>query len=507
MLLVQPSKNNFKVSPLFLHMLAGAAASLSLPPLFLIPAIFALSIPFIGYIGAQSWREAAAIFAAAGFGWFLASTYWVSNSLIVNAPSNWFLMPLMALALALTLASFWAVAGALSFFFGIHPVARILWLLIFFSLSEWARGFVATGFPWNLTGSLFAVDLASMQAASFIGVYGLCIIAVAFAAAPVFWALGHKGFSIIAFTLPIILLVVGAIRLSWAPVLVPQSNGDPVVRLVQPAIPQAEKWDRANRQTHLDQLVKLSRQNGLHPKLVIWPETAFAGFASRNTELLEKTVRNSISKKGTLITGIPRFGANRTLLNSAVMLSHEGKTRGIYNKRHLVPFGEYMPLRKWLPFLQPIVGAVDFSAGQNNTLMQLEDIGTMQLLICYEVIFSGEVLSLAMRPDLIVNITNDAWFGASAGPWQHLFQAQMRAVEEGVPLFRVANTGVTAGFDPYGRVLGSIPLGKSGALDLVVPAAIPPPPFARFGNAGFFCLLILMFVRAAWVDLIYSMRQ
>lgn len=488
-------------------MLAGAVASLSLPPLFLLPAIFALSIPFLGYIGAQSWREAAAIFGAAGLGWFLASTYWVSNSLIVNVPSNWFLMPPVALALALTLASFWAFAGAFSFSFGTHPLARILWLLIFFSLSEWARGFVATGFPWNLTGSLFAVDLASMQAASFIGVYGLCIIALAFAAAPVFWALGHRRFSIIAITLPIILAVAGAIRLAGAPDLVSSSSAGPVVRLVQPAIPQAEKWDRSNRQTHLDQLVDLSRPNGLEPKLVIWPETAFAGFASRNTALLDKTVRDATSKKGTLITGIPRFAADKTLLNSAIMINHEGKTKGIYDKRHLVPFGEYIPFRKWLPFRHPIVGAVDFSAGQNNALMQLEGIGAMQLLICYEVIFSGEVLSLAMRPDLMVNITNDAWFGASAGPWQHLVQAQMRAVEEGVPLFRVANTGITAGFDPYGRVLGSIPLGEIGALDLVVPEVIPPPPFARFGNAGFFCLLILMFVGAAWVDLFYAMRQ
>ena len=507
MLLVQPIKNNTKVSALFWHMLAGAGASLSLPPLFLLPAIFALSIPFFGYLRAQSWREAALIFAAAGLGWFLASTYWVSNSLLVSVPSNWFLMPFVALALAMTLASFWAVAGALSFSFGINPLARILWLLIFISLSEWARGFVATGFPWNLTGSLFAVDLASMQAASFIGVYGLCIIAITFAAAPVFWALGHRRFSIIAFTLPIILALAGVIRLAGAPVLGPPANSEPIVRLVQPAIPQAEKWNRANRQTHLDRLVDLSRQNGLHPKLVIWPETAFAGFASRDAALLDKTVRDATNKKGTLITGIPRFGTDQTLLNAAVMLSHEGKTKGIYNKRHLVPFGEYIPLREWLPFLNPIVGAVDFSAGQNNALMRLEGVGTMQLLICYEVIFSGEVLSLAMRPDLIVNITNDAWFGISAGPWQHLVQAQMRAVEEGVPLFRVANTGITAGFDPYGRVLGSIPLGESGVLDLVVPEAIPPPLFARYGNAGFFCLLIFMFVSAAWVDLIYSMRQ
>ncbi len=506
-MLIQPSKNKSKVSPLFWHMLVGAIASLSLPPLFMLPAIFALSIPFLGYVNAQSRSEAAMILGAAGLGWFLASTFWVSNSLIINTTSNWFLMPLMALALALTLASFWSVAALFSFSFGLHPFARILWLLIFFSLSEWARGFVATGFPWNLTGSLFAVDLASLQAASFIGVYGLCVIAVAFAAAPAFWVIGQRRCAVISILLPILMVTAGAIRLSGAPALSPTLNDGPIVRLVQPAIPQAEKWDRLNRQTHLDRLVDLSRQNERQPKLVIWPETAFAGFASRDNALLDKTVRDATSKKGTLITGIPRFGTDKTLFNSAIMLNHEGKMLGVYSKRHLVPFGEYMPFRKWVPFLNPIVGAMDFSEGKDNGLMQLDGIGTMQLLICYEVIFSGEVVSIDKRPDLIVNITNDAWFGVSAGPWQHLVQAQLRAVEEGVPLFRVANTGITAGFDPYGRVLGSIPIGESGALDLLVPKVIPPPPFARFGNTGFFCLLILIFVSAAWVDLIYPMRQ
>ena len=184
MLLHQLSKNKPQRSLLFWHLLAGAVASLSLPPLFLIAAIFAISFPLLGYINAKSRREAALILLAAGLGWFLASTYWVSNSLIVDQLSHWFLMPIIALALALILASFWAFAGFFAFSFGTHPFARILWLLVFLSLSEWARGFIATGFPWNLTGSLFAVDPASLQAASYIGVYGLCVFVVAFAAAP-----------------------------------------------------------------------------------------------------------------------------------------------------------------------------------------------------------------------------------------------------------------------------------------------------------------------------------
>ena len=504
MLMLQLSKSKIRISPFFWHALAGAFASLSLPPLFLFPAIFALSIPLLGYVKAQSWREATMIFLSAGIGWFLASTYWVSNSLIVKSSSNWFLMPLMAVALALILASFWSVAAACSWFFGRCPLARLLWFLAFFSLSEWGRGFIATGFPWNLTGSLFAVDLACLQAASVIGVYGLCVIAMMFAAVPAIWVIGHRRIAIIVVILPIIMMAGGAIRLA----AVPESDPTvPIIRLVQPAIPQAEKWDQTKQQTHLNRLVNLSRQDGLAPKLVIWPETAFAGFPNRNAELLKKTVSNALTSQATLITGIPRFGTGRILLNSAIMLNHEGAIKGVYDKQHLVPFGEYMPFRKWLPFLSPIVGELDFTPGQNNILMWQDGIGTMQLLICYEVIFSGKVITSAARPDLMVNLTNDAWFGVSAGPWQHLVQAQMRAVEEGVPLLRAANTGVTAGFDSYGRVLGLIPIGEKGVLDLAVPSAIAPTAFARFGNFGFFCLVMLIAAAAAWLDLRRSIRQ
>ena len=490
---------------LFWHLLAGAFASLSLPPLFLLPAIFALSIPLLAYLKAENRMQASMIFGAAGTGWFLASTYWVSHSLIVDSPSLWVLAPFLALALALILAVFWASAAMVSWSFGRRPVARLFWFVAFFSLGEWARGFVATGFPWNLTGSLFAVDLASLQVASVIGAYGLCVIALFFALVPAFWVLGHRRFAAIFLMLPLVLAAFGAVRLANSPDIHSASSGS-MVRLVQPAIPQADKWDRSKRQRHLDRLVNLSRQGDVVPKLVIWPETAFAGFASRNQALLDTTIRNATQNDGVVITGIPRFGGNRTLLNSAIMIDHDGAIKAVYDKRHLVPFGEYMPFRKWLPFLEPIVGPIDFVPGENNRLMHHDGYGSMQMLICYEVIFAGAVIGQEMRPDIIINITNDAWFGQSAGPWQHLVQAQMRAVEEGLPLMRVANTGITAGFDSHGRIL-QMGLGRQGVLDLLVPSPLPPTLFARFGNLGFFALIFLIIGSAARLDLYRSIRQ
>ena len=491
---------------LFWHLFAGAFASLSLPPLFFLPAIFALSIPLLAYLKAESRMWASMIFGAAGTGWFLASTHWVSHSLISASPSLWILVPFMALALALILSLFWASAAMVSWSFGRRPVARLFWFVAFFSLGEWARGFVATGFPWNLTGSLFAVDLASLQAASVIGAYGLCVIALFFALVPALWVLGHQRFAATFLILPLALAALGAVRLSNSSYDHSASSGL-MIRLVQPAIPQADKWDRSKRQLHLDRLVSLSRQGDAAPKLVIWPETAFAGFASRSQSLLDRTIRNATQNDGVVITGIPRLGVGRRLLNSAIMIDHDGAIKAVYDKRHLVPFGEYVPFRRWLPFLEPIVGPTDFVPGENNSLMRLDGYGSMQMLICYEVIFAGAVIGQEIRPDILINITNDAWFGQSAGPWQHLVQAQMRAVEEGVPLMRVANTGITAGFGSYGRILGQIGLGTHGILDLPVPPALPPTLFARFGNLGFFALIFLIIGSAAWLDLFRSIRQ
>jgi apolipoprotein N-acyltransferase len=396
---------------LFWHLLAGAFASLSLPPLFLLPAIFALSIPLLAYLKAESRMQASMIFGAAGTGWFLASTYWVSHSLIVDSPSLWVLAPFLALALALILAVFWASAAMVSWSFGRRPVARLFWFVAFFSLGEWARGFVATGFPWNLTGSLFAVDLASLQVASVIGAYGLCVIALFFALVPAFWVLGHRRFAAIFLMLPLVLAAFGAVRLANSSDIHSASSGS-MVRLVQPAIPQADKWDRSKRQRHLDRLVNLSRQGDVVPKLVIWPETAFCWVRQPQSSIARlQPIRNATQNDGVVITGIPRFGGSRTLLNSAIMIDHDGAIKAVYDKRHLVPFGEYMPFREMaFPSSSQLLARLILYLAKIIRLMRHDGYGSMQMLICYEVIFAGAVIGQEMRPDIIINITNDAWF-------------------------------------------------------------------------------------------------
>jgi apolipoprotein N-acyltransferase len=486
------------------HLIAGAVASLSLPPHFLLPAIGVLSIPMLAYCRAQSRRQAAMIWLATGVGWFFASTYWVSHALVVNAPSLWLLRPPLAFGLALCLGAFWAAAAFLAWSCGRRPLPRALWLVTALGLAEWGRGFVATGFPWNLPASLFSVTLESLQAASVFGAYGLTMIVLLAAMAPAFWLLRARRLVIFCLAVPAILYGGGVVRLAEPRLAAAEG---PRLRLVQPVVPQAEKWNLDRRPQHLADLKRLSRQAGPSPDLIIWPETAFAGFPGREAETIAGLVRESTAGGAQLLTGAPQLAGPRGLLNSALLFRPDGHLVGTYDKRHLVPFGEYIPLRRLFPFIAAFVGPVDFTPGLDNRLLPFAGDRRMQVLICYEVIFAGAVIDQNDRPDLMVNLTNDAWFGDSAGPWQHLYQAQMRAVEEGLPLVRVANTGISAGFDAMGRPLGMVPLNRQGVLDLAVPPALPPTLYARYGNLGFFLLLALTMLRAVQLDLARPIRQ
>lgn len=465
-------------------------ASLTLPPFGAVPMIALLSWPALVIAGSSSVRFAGFAGGVTGFGWFLASLWWISLSLVTGDTNYWALLPAPLIGIPLLLALFWVPAAMIACRIGRTAAGRLGWLLLFLAAAEWARGHVATGFPWNAPGYLFSAHLTLLQSASVFGLYGLTFVALAAGFAPAFWILGHRRIAIcFAVVLPLLALA-GGLRLATLPT--PPSDVQKLVRLVQPAVSQREKWDRGLRSTHLQRLQQLSRGQVPVPQLVIWPETAFAGLLDREPELLEAAAWESLPFDGWLITGVPRFDKHGRLFNSAALMQADGRVEALYDKRRLVPFGEFVPFRRFLPFADAIAGPVDFSAGGDNRLFTLPLYGNVQILICYETLFPGVAAGPGPRPDILVNLTNDAWFGDTPGPVQHLAQARMRAVEEGLPMLRVANTGISAAFDPVGRELISIGLGQTGFVDVDVPAPLPQTFYARW-REGLFLGLLLMF--------------
>ena len=465
-------------------------ASLALPPSGVVPLIAFLSWPALVIAGSDSMRFAGLVGGVTGFGWFLASLWWISLSLVTGDTNYWALLPVPLFGIPLLLALFWVPAAMIAHRIGRTTLSRLGWFLLFLAAAEWARGHVATGFPWNAPGYLFSAHLTLLQSASVLGLYGLTLVALAAGFAPAFWILGHRRIAIsFAAVIPLLALA-GAIRLATLPTT--SVDVQKLVRLVQPAVPQREKWDRGLRASHLQRLQHLSRGQVPVPQLVIWPETAFAGLLDREPELLEAAVWEALPFDGWLITGVPRFDRQRRLFNSAALMRADGRIEALYDKRRLVPFGEFVPFRRFLPFADAIAGPIDFSAGSGNRLFSLPVYGNVQLLICYETLFPGVVVGPGPRPDILVNLTNDAWFGDTPGPWQHLAQAQMRAVEEGLPMLRVANTGVTAAFGPAGRELASISLGQTGFVDIDVPAPLSLTIYARWREGLFLCLLLVL---------------
>ena len=480
-------------------LIAGALASLALPPFGIVPLTLALSYPALAIARTDSTRRAALIGGVAGFGWFLASLWWISLSLVTGDSNFWPLLPLPLIGIPLLLSLFWVPAAAATHRFARSQAGRIAAMILCLGLCEWARGHVATGFPWNAPGYLFSAHLGLLQAASLVGLYGLSLLAIAWSLAPAFWLVGQRRLAIgVGLILPL-LMAFGVARLGATPT--PVDDIPKTVRIVQPAVPQHEKWDRALRPRHLGRLHELSRTAKPVPPLIIWPETAFAGLLDREGDRLRQTVWETLPFDGWLITGVPRFDSQRRLFNSAALIRADGQVEALYDKRRLVPFGEFIPFRALFPFADALVGTVDFSPGVKNQPVAVPGYGKLQLLICYETLFPGVGRGPdggSLRPDILVNLTNDAWFGHTPGPWQHLAQARMRAVEEGLAMVRVANTGISAAFDPLGRQIASIGLGESGFADLVVPPPLPDTIYAAWREiplAAMFLANLLLVIR------------
>jgi apolipoprotein N-acyltransferase len=465
--------------------LAGMLAVLALPPVNILPFIFlSLGWLVLSIAGAQNLRQAFWRGWMWGAGYFIFGWYWISFALRFDWPRFAWLLPLSALALPCAMAIYIGVMGCV-----IHWLAqkfqnkkrtKKFWAIflfpIFFTAFELLRGHLFTGFPWNIIGITLTEYAPLFQTAAIVGEYGLGFI---IAASVSVWLISNeisKYKNILRGSVIFVWIIMAAFGF-WR-LHEPQINTHPLnVRIVQPDTSQEGRWDGARRLKILNTLTMLTASPGiLSPNLVVWPEAA-APYPLAPFPPVRQRIAQSLPPGAILATGsIRRDDQTRKLYNSIEYLNTRGDILGHYDKFHLVPFGEYMPYSDviHIPAVAEIFGNLGRGAGpQTQTINGLR----ISPMICYEAIFPGEVTD-GNNPQLLLNVTDDVWYGNTSGPYQHLAQARARAVEEGLPLVRAANNGISAAVDRYGRVMQSIPYDAVGYTDAqitVADAPVPPP--------------------------------
>lgn len=492
---------------------AGAALTLTLAPLHLWPIGFVSFSVLVWLIDGSAAGRFGGLIAAAGagfwfgFGYFFAGLYWLGSAFLVDASTFAWLMPFGVLAFPAALAIFPAAGAALAWRLWRPGDSRVLALAFALTLAEYARGTLLSGFPWNTFGYALTGPLVLAQSASVFGLWGLTFIAVFVFAAPT-TAIDDRKHTLrpfllsgVALAILIALAAFGAWRLSMTPT---NFVGDVKLRIMQPNLAQDVKFNYAAKQQVMDHYVALSSRSESGISLqdvthLIWPESAFPFFLAREPDALAQIAR-LLPKGVILITGgvrseLPSAAEPRgQFFNSIYAVDHEGSIISAYDKVHLVPFGEYLPLQRALESigLQPLTKVIGgFSAGHRRRVMEVPDAPPFIPLICYEIIFPGQAVPRDLRPDWLLNVSNDGWFGKTAGPHQHLAQARIRAIEEGLPLVRAANTGISAVIDPTGRVIQYLSLGREGVFDSTLPTALPPTLYVRWGDSIFMVLMAL----------------
>ncbi len=470
----------------------GMLSAAALPPLYVVPVLL-IAVP--GLLALIDGAPGIAVAARRGF-WFglghhLFGLYWITEAILIEAARFWWLVPLAVPALSAVLALFIAAAV------GTARAARAGWpraltLAGAWVLADLARQFVATGFPWNPWGSVWEFQGIAgdvfIQPASWVGVHGLTFATVLLAAAP---ALGARACAAAA----VIVLAwagAGAWRLS-APL--PPAPAIPIV-LTQGNVSQGQKWDRALMLDIFQRYLALTRagvaEAGTGPKVVVWPETASPFLLTEDTAA-RAAIARAAGPDAVTLAGTVRFDAAGRPRNTLLTVLPDGDGAGMYDKWHLVPFGEYQP--DWFPLPIQVVPGGGFARGDGPRTLALPGLPAPGALICYEAIYSGELVDESHRPAWLVNVTNDAWFGNSSGPRQHLAGVRMRAVEEGLPVLRAANTGITAAFDPRGHEIARLERNRQGVMVVPLPPSLPPTLFSQFGLwipgtlAGAACLL------------------
>ena len=437
------------------------------------------------------------------FGQLFVGLYWISLAFEFTITGGIWVGLIAVLLLAMFLSVFTGISCAISKYLNdlwkLNVFGYALLLSALLSIGEYLRGNLFGGFPWNTLGYIWSQSYIFMQPVSVIGVYGLGLFSFLGSIAFIlfFYKIRYGCYAL----LPLLLFFTyGALELT----LFRDTNNSLLsVRVVQPSIKQEEKWNKTLKAQHLEKLVSLSliKNSNFNPSIIVWPESAFPYGSSLLAQ--EKNSFGWLKDNQVLITGVTRteFQNNKltNIFNSAYIIDNSEKIRVFYDKIKLVPFGEYNPFKSMINFKKITDGDLDFSSGQGVNVFNLSKINyNIGLLICYEVIFSGQVVNGA-RPDILINITNDAWYGDTYGPLQHLASSRARAIEEGLPLVRSANTGVSTVIDKNGRFIERLEVGEEGVLDINVPIGSKKTIFSIYGNILYILISIFMLMLARFV--------
>ncbi|MDX1975523.1 MAG: apolipoprotein N-acyltransferase [Rickettsiales bacterium] len=465
----------------FIAFLFGVSTTFTLAPFFYFPLLLVAFGGLYGLLTHASSRKRA--FADGwwwGWGFYITSLYWFCEALLTEPEKFGWLIPFTLFGLTAVIALYPAIAALLFYRFRASGVQGVLRFAAIWTVVEYARGHLFTGFPWNLAGYSFGFSDMSLQVASLVGAYGLTFCAVLLGVLPcaLINATQRKQalIAVIAgYTVFVMSMAWGAWRLENAGAV--QYVDGVKLRLIQANIAQPHKWDPIMQRQGLDMHVNLNKVAGANQIThFIWPETAVPTVVRSGAGFMGQ-IAYTLPEGKILLTGVMRDepnGDTRKFYNSIMVINNQGQMLGMYDKAKLVPFGEFLPFREWLPkAITTPVGTADLSSGPGSLTYQWQGLPPVSPLVCYEAIFPGFVTGSDIKPEWMLNLTNDAWFGMSIGPHQHFNMARMRAVEQGIPLVRSANTGISAVIDGYGRIIASLALGERGVLDSQLPKAIP----------------------------------
>lgn len=471
----------------------GIATSLGQAPFSLPIFTFAgLLVVFLAFQTMRTTRQAFVGGLAFGSGYFALSLHWIVEPFLVDVARHGWMAPFALALMSVGMALFWGLA-----FYVARRIAGGIgggrWALVLtLTGAEMLRAYVFTGFPWAML-SYSLVDGLAAQMAAYIGPHGLTFVLLASVASVAatsgpthrHWIAGAG--------------VVFAVVALWPMPRASQNDDDrPVVRLIQPNAPQHQKWDPEFSRIFFDRALRATRSGLTVPDLIVWPETSVP--ASLNNSAKTRAAIAKAARGAPVVLGLNRFDGPR-FFNSAAVIDAQGAVGDVYDKHHLVPFGEYVPFGNVLAKFG-IRGLAareggGYSSGSGPQLIDVGPLGKALPLICYEVVFPQNLRGTEQRPDLLLQITNDAWFGSFSGPYQHLVQARMRAIEQGLPLVRAANTGISAVVDARGRITAELPLNREGFLEAALPEPRPVTPYARSGDLPL-ALMLLILISGLW---------